>query len=87
METIFFILKILAYIFIAGLFLMFCLFLLYGWKADNFRRFLKPGIMCLFQDGNDKDVGIIESINSTKIKIRNEFNEVFIKSISEIYPI
>ena len=87
MEAIFIIIKILACIFLAGLFLLFCWFILYGWKADNFRRYFKPGIMCLFQDGNEKNVGIIESINSTKIKIRNEFNEVFIIPISEIYPI
>ena len=87
MEAIFIILKILAYLFLAGLFLLFCWFILINQKNRNFKRNLIEGTHCKYYQGESENFGIIKEINGKSVTILNYFSGEITKPISEIYPI
>lgn len=87
MEAIFIILKILAYLFLVGLFLLFCWFTFMNQKYKNFRRNLKEGKACRYYCGETKHFGHIKEININSVVVSDYFEGDIIKNISEIYPI
>lgn len=87
METIIIILRILAYIFGAGLFLLFCWFILWYNKDKKFRRNVKKGIPCIYYWGETKCYGHIKEIKKNSVVVSNYFEGDIIIPISEIYSI